>query len=521
MTKEVPVGDYFITKKIGKGSFSNVYKAYHKDSKLVFALKIIDIVNFSPKLLESLDNEIKILINIDHPNIVKLHETVRSKNYIYLVLDYCENGDLHQYIKKNKNLDEKIVKDFFTQASKGLYFLWSNNLIHRDLKPHNLLLTIDNVIKIADFGFARYIEEAKLLDTLCGSPIYMAPEILKNREYNSKVDLWSMGIILYELLTSKPPFTGKNHVELLNNILSTKFIMPDNSSKNCSNLLTSLLNVNPNYRIEFFKFFEHPYFEGYDFSQKPKKNINITEDYITGEVPFILVKELATREPDIKTDPENVPEIYKMDDKITVDNYILITKKNKNTYLNNSTNKLIESIVSIQIYIKSIYNSTTEIAFYGDTQEKAGLIIESLVLYVKALHMYEHAIDVCNKSFASVKESQNFLQPIYKLLIEKFTYILLKAENIYKIILENKNQYKIIFPNVEKLIYYHALDKTREATSYEVLEKNNDSLYLYTISVRLFESLTMDKNPLDKSDTVVIENFILKITQRIRFLMKI
>ena len=205
-----------------------------------------------------------------------------------------------------------------------------------------------------------------------------------------------------------------------------------------------------------------------------------------------------------------------MDDKITVDNYILITKKNKNTYLNNSTNKLIESIVSIQIYIKSIYNSTTEIAFYGDTQEKAGLIIESLVLYVKALHMYEHAIDVCNKSFASVKESQNFLQPIYKLLIEKFTYILLKAE-----ILENKHQYKIIFPNVEKLIYYHALDKTREATSYEVLEKNNDSLYLYTISVRLFESLTMDKNPLDKSDTVVIENFILKITQRIRFLMKI
>ena len=520
MAKEIPVGDYFITKKIGRGSFSNVYKAYHKDTKEVYALKIIDISNLSEKILESLNNEIKILIDIDHPHIVKLHESVRSSNYIYLVLDYCEQGDLYKHIKTNGKLGENEAKKFYIQVAKGLYFLWIKNLIHRDLKPHNLLISADGSLKIADFGFARHLEEQKMVETLCGSPIYMAPEILKNRKYDSKVDLWSMGVILYELLIGNPPFTGRNHIELLNNILTTNFKIPRDVSitKNCIDLLGSLLITDPGSRISFKKFFEHPFFDGYDF--KTSVNIlSITENYILGEVPFVLRKtaDLIMEE----NEYESEEEIYKMDDVVTFENYILITKKDKTSYLYNSTNKLIESILSIQIYVESIYKSASEIAFYGELKEEYKHYYDSQVLYSKTLNLYEHAIEVCNNTLKFIKESEQYLIPIKEFIIERFSHTLEKAENNHKKILTDKKFRQIVGVPVEKMIYDYALIKTKDGAIEETLDGKMNALFHYTVAVRLFDSLTMDKKPLDEHDKGIINGFRDKIMNRIEHIQKL
>ena len=178
------IGNYKILKKIGKGSFSNVFKAHKlNDENEFYAIKIISLKNLSDKIIDNVKKEINIMLKINHENIIKLHETIVTQKYIYLIMDFCDGGDLYKFIKKNGKLTEEESKKYFLEISKGLYFLYSNNLIHRDLKPHNILITSNNILKICDFGFVKESNENMLYDTLCGSPIYMAPEILKYKKF--------------------------------------------------------------------------------------------------------------------------------------------------------------------------------------------------------------------------------------------------------------------------------------------------------------------------------------------------
>ena len=257
----VPIGKYILTEVIGKGSFSLVYKANHIETNEIFAIKVVSTKNLSTKIIDSLENEIKIMLKINHDNIVRLHETIKTKNHICLILDYCYE-DLNKYIKRNGRLSEKQTKNFITQISCGLYFLNKLNLIHRDLKPHNILISESGNIKIADFGFVKEYDSSNMLDTLCGSPIYMAPEILQHKKYDGKVDLWSLGIILYEMVTNELPFKATNHIELLKVIETRKFKIENHIviSKDCYSLLESLLVVNPKNRISFENFFNHSFF---------------------------------------------------------------------------------------------------------------------------------------------------------------------------------------------------------------------------------------------------------------------
>ena len=148
--------------------------------------------------------------------------------------------------------------------ASGLQFVHSYNFIHRDLKPSNLLLTEDSetaVLKIADFGFARYIQPLTMAETLCGSPLYMAPEILRFQKYDAKADLWSVGAILFELLSGRPPFRGENHLILLKNIERQELRLPKSVivSDECLNLLQGLLKRNPMERMSYQDFFAHPF----------------------------------------------------------------------------------------------------------------------------------------------------------------------------------------------------------------------------------------------------------------------
>jgi serine/threonine protein kinase len=503
MKNEIPIGDYVITQKIGKGSFSKVYKAYHKKTNKLYALKIFETKKFSEKILQSIYNEIKILMEIDHPNIVKLHETIKTKEYIYLVLDYCSKGDLQNYINHKGILTEYKAKDFFIQISKGLYYIWIHKLIHRDLKPHNILLTEDGVLKIADFGFAKHLEEAKMLESLCGSPIYMAPEILKFKEYDCKVDLWSMGVMLYQLLTNAYPFTGSNLITLLNNIENKNLYIPDelNLSISCKGLLKSLLVVNPKNRISFEKFFIHPFFNNYQFDNCVEPN------------NFILLNELImSKSIDVDEDIESSGEF------IEDDNYILVIRKDK-THLQNNNSELIETIYSIQIYLEMIYLSSSEVAFLGDVEEKNENIHISLPVYMKALSLYSHSIEVCNKCLNTIEESKEYLSKIQSLLLEKFSYILNKTEKIFTIL--SSEEYKSIkILTAEQIIYSYALEKIREAASFEFLEETQNAFESYVYGKRLLESLTMDKIPLDDEDSKIINNYLIKIKDRINYIQK-
>ncbi|XP_042510532.1 serine/threonine-protein kinase ATG1c-like isoform X2 [Macadamia integrifolia] len=261
------VGDYIVGRQIGSGSFSVVWHARHRALGTEVAIKEIVMERLSKKLQESLLSEIDILQKIDHPSIIRLHNIIKSPGRILLVLEYCRGGDLSIFIQRHGGrVPEATAKHFMQQLAAGLQILRENNLIHRDLKPQNLLLsTNDNhsVLKIADFGFARSLQPRGLAETLCGSPLYMAPEIMQFQKYDAKADLWSVGAILFQLVTGKTPFTGNNQMQLLQNILkSNELRFPqDNTdlSSDCLDLCRKLLRRNPVERLTFEEFFNHPF----------------------------------------------------------------------------------------------------------------------------------------------------------------------------------------------------------------------------------------------------------------------
>jgi serine/threonine-protein kinase ULK/ATG1 len=244
-----------------------VWHARHRVHGTEVAIKEIVTGRLNKKLQESLMSEIVILKQINHPNIIRLHDIIEETGRIHLVLEFCRGGDLSMYIQQRQGrVPEATAKYFMHQLAAGLQILRDNNLIHRDLKPQNLLLSANSdnaVLKIADFGFARSLQPRGLAETLCGSPLYMAPEIMLLQKYDAKADLWSVGAILFQLVTGKTPFTGSNQIQLLQNIVKSTDLQfpPDkrNLSSDCIDLCRKLLRRNPVERLTFEEFFNHPF----------------------------------------------------------------------------------------------------------------------------------------------------------------------------------------------------------------------------------------------------------------------
>ncbi|KAK9075900.1 hypothetical protein SSX86_004230 [Deinandra increscens subsp. villosa] len=262
------VGDYVVGKQLGSGSFSVVWHAKHKVHRTEVAIKEILTGKLNKKLEESLMSEIDILRNISHPNIIRLHDMIKEPGKIYLVLEYCKGGDLSMFIQRRQGRISKSTSvHFMQQLAAGLKVLRDNQIIHRDLKPQNLLLSTNDdnsTLKIADFGFARSLHPRDVAETLCGSPLYMAPEIMQLHKYDAKADLWSVGAILFQLVTGRTPFTGNSQIQLLQNIMkSTELQFPSDAkdlSPECIDLCRKLLRQNPVERLTFEEFFSHPFF---------------------------------------------------------------------------------------------------------------------------------------------------------------------------------------------------------------------------------------------------------------------
>jgi serine/threonine protein kinase len=279
------IGDYYMLRskdsELGKGSFSIVYLGTYNgiDNKYIkngmkVAIKVITTKNFTIKAREILEDEISIMTlikEIPHPNIVGCYDIIKRENELYIIMEYCDSGHLESILKKP--IKEKYAQFYFCQLANGLKYLDKNSIIHRDIKPKNILLT-DNrrVLKIADFGFAKRYNEQSLHETICGSPMYMSPEIMNNNRYNNQTDLWSIGLILYEMLYAKHPFEKcKSMLELKDNVSKKIIEIPPSDTKNkdvsivCIELLKKLLEKRVVERIKWEEFFENPWVKHYQY----------------------------------------------------------------------------------------------------------------------------------------------------------------------------------------------------------------------------------------------------------------
>ncbi|KAH8270864.1 hypothetical protein KR018_007635 [Drosophila ironensis] len=243
---EEHIGKYKLIKTIGKGNFAKVKLAKHLPTGKEVAIKIIDKTQLNPGSLQKLFREVRIMKMLDHPNIVKLFQVIETEKTLYLIMEYASGGEVFDYLVLHGRMKEKEARVKFRQIVSAVQYCHQKRIIHRDLKAENLLLDSELNIKIADFGFSNEFTPGSKLDTFCGSPPYAAPELFQGKKYDGpEVDVWSLGVILYTLVSGSLPFDGSTLRELRERVLRGKYRIPFYMSTDCENLLRKFLVLNP------------------------------------------------------------------------------------------------------------------------------------------------------------------------------------------------------------------------------------------------------------------------------------
>ncbi|KAJ8607177.1 hypothetical protein CTAYLR_007330 [Chrysophaeum taylorii] len=249
---------YMVLERIGEGSFGKVYKGRRRFTGLVVALKFISKHGKSEREMRNLRQEIAILSALDHDNVVKMFDYFETEREFCVVTEFAQ-GELFEILEEDGTLPEQTVRDVARQLVKALHYLHAQRIIHRDLKPQNVLLGANGRVKLCDFGFARAMSlDTVVLTSIKGTPLYMAPELVKEQPYDHTVDLWSLGVIVFELLVGQPPFYTNSIYALITHIVRDPVVFPSHVSSKFENFLTGLLQKDPRKRLAWPELLAHP-----------------------------------------------------------------------------------------------------------------------------------------------------------------------------------------------------------------------------------------------------------------------
>lgn len=316
------VGEYEYAPKdiLGHGAFAVVFKGRNKKDHFPVAIKSIakKSLNKSQNLLGKEIKILKELTELHHEHVVALLDCKETTNHVFLVMEYCNGGDLADYLNAKGSLSEDTIRLFLNQLAGAMKALHAKGIVHRDLKPQNILLShtgskihpqpSEIKLKIADFGFARFLQDGVMAATLCGSPMYMAPEVIMSLQYDAKADLWSLGTIVFQCLTGKAPFQARSPQELRSiyekNINLTPNL-PSSTSPELHDLLMGLLKRNAKDRMNFETFFNHKFLQREPPSAIAQGDLPL---HIYGSSPLAKVPMKPSTPIRVATPPRSQPE---------------------------------------------------------------------------------------------------------------------------------------------------------------------------------------------------------------------
>ena len=292
--------NYDVIKQLGKGGYGKVYEVKNKKSGEIRACKHLS--KLILKDLEKFEREINILINSDHPNIIKIYEVFESQRSLYIVMEECKGGELFdriiEHIESKKMYSEKDAAEMIRQVMSAVEYCHNNGICHRDLKPENLLYLNkgpekDNPIRVIDFGLSQRISSEKKLKTKVGTAYYVSPEILQGN-YTEKCDIWSAGVILYIFLSGDPPFNGPSDSAIYGKIAQMKFNFPEKKWKNISKEAKDLIShmIAPeNVRYSAKEVLAHPWFK--NATDVPLSSLNFNSDFFIDYVKGSEIKKIS------------------------------------------------------------------------------------------------------------------------------------------------------------------------------------------------------------------------------------
>ena len=326
---------------LGKGAFGKVNLGVHKLTSKLVAIKSISkeylsVESSKKKVMQ----EYSILKITRHPSIIKIYETFESAKYILIVMELCSGGDLLNFVRKRRRLTENMAKYVFNALINGLNHIHKRNIIHRDIKLDNILLNNEGELKICDFGVAKIIDPNEIIKEQCGTPAYIAPEILSDQGYSGfGVDVWSAGVALYAMLYGTIPFKSQNMKELNKLIIKGQLNLKDDITYEARDLLKSMLEINPRKRITIQDIFKHPW-----MSDVPKK-----VELFSDSEKEIIKKEYCYVDKNVGINESN-----------------LFTEHN----IDSSINELTKN-ASTKSIILAPFNSTTSEMIEGSSDQKA------------------------------------------------------------------------------------------------------------------------------------------------------
>jgi len=269
--------DFELLKVIGKGSFGKVMQVRKKDDGQIYAMKVLrKEAIIARKQVDHTRAEKAILQKIRHPFIVKLNFAFQTEDKLYMVLDFVNGGELFFHLKNEGKFSEERIRLYAAEISLALNHLHSMDIVYRDLKPENILIDSDGHICITDFGLSKEITpEEGATHTFCGTPEYLAPEVLKGQGHGCPVDWWSLGTLIYEMFTGLPPFYSQNINIMYQKILNGELRFPDFMSPDACDLLEGFLTRDPAKRLgsDFNQVKNHPFFKGIDWDKLERKEI--------------------------------------------------------------------------------------------------------------------------------------------------------------------------------------------------------------------------------------------------------
>ena len=496
---EIKIGNYLIQKTLGKGTFGKVKLGIYLPTHEKVAIKILD----KSRIVEK-DDEIRVkrefemLTLFSHPNVILVAEIFENSQSFYSVMEYCEGGELFNYIVKNRRLCQDEAAFFFYQLINGLEYIHSLGIVHRDLKPENLLLTKDHLLKIIDFGLSNYFtkDQKDLLITPCGSPCYASPEMVAGKKYNGfKIDVWSSGIILYAMLCGYLPFEDKDNDILFEKILECKLVFPKFISKMGKNLIQKILVTDPDKRITIPEIKKHPfYLKGKELFEKEFKIYEIENDVgeinNEGDINNIMDIHIIN---DKKTENKENEDINKNKNKIKVNG-----KNNKGKIINKEKKKINKE----NLKLKDIDNENFAMRLNTDYDEE----IQSLNLRKKMLPDVEKEINDLSKKIKN-SSSKKMIKKIEKTNINnknvnKYNVPLKQKEDFIKSTINNnynmnKNEKEEPSHKIELNSHYMKLNKQNKYKNIkDNLRKNNigKSVNIRKISyINKYKNLVHDK----------------------------
>ncbi|OHT10135.1 CAMK family protein kinase [Tritrichomonas foetus] len=280
------IGPYQLRGTIGHGAYAICKLAYRQDQDRYYACKIITRQRINQmKDKTRFEQEIRVLQQMRHSYIVQLYDLFKDTLNYYVVMEFCPNGELFSRIVATQRLPESEARLFFRQIIEAMVFIHSRKVAHRDLKPENILIDEKGCAKISDFGLSKFVLGNGLTSTSCGSPCYAAPEVISGKPYDPlKSDMWSLGVILYAMVTGNLPWTKRNKLQLFAQIRSGKYKIPAYVSMQCSNLINSLMIICPEKRLTAQEVLSHAFLEG-DMGK-----VNLQPTSICGNYPIVSLR---------------------------------------------------------------------------------------------------------------------------------------------------------------------------------------------------------------------------------------